>query len=814
MPMSTDKRLRTVPIIIPNGFKNLLSCLVTLLIFYFTQTSYAFIDDFDRANTPLQTSSDRPDLIGPYWTIGNGTWAIQNNQLVQAGGPAVGTEFILMNALPTLNTGGTNFVLQATMQLNTAADSAYGGLLFNYRNSSNFYALRFSGSGKGQLYYFVDGREGATTWNNVFPPTMNRPYTLTVSSRKAGIFTASIYDTVGCTNVWAVTNQCMSHGNFTNGLSGLYTDGNFGMAYKNFSLTLTPAPPVLDPVVTSNILWRAFSGIPSTLGIINGKSAPVDPNGYPLTITAVTQGANGGVTTDGANVTYAPRNDFSGMDHFSYRVSNGHGGSASGRVMVSVVNDEQPRTPGFRDVRPTGGYSDNSALIPPIQADQAVTMEGLDPDWVKNLIIAELRIETASTDGTFATATNVLDHYAQMGVNGLWIDPIWERGSKGNGYVNFGPNLVEPMLTGTADTNFSAVTSFVSAAHKKNIRVFFDIIVWGTSTNSPLVTQHPEFYTRNPDGSFWQVWGGYGFDWRSARLQQWYAKAAENFILQTGSDGFRVDLAPNTSGYFFQTIRTKLFAHGRKIFIIGECLNDRLGTFDTEERSLLNNEYLLTNNIVDVIQSGTGIGTANGAGQYRYYTANFCNHDDLAPVCDGNRVRFAYGSIFAPFIPLWWIGEEWNNLQTKSGVMYFNTIDWSELNLPENRSFFEDVKRYIWIKRTFPEIFDYFAANHHSANIAKVDSLINHRTNNVQAYARFFAGEAVLVVPNYGVTNGSTAQVIPDYRALGLSSMMSCKITDLMTGKEIASGPVSRLTSFTTEIKANHLGVYLLKGVP
>jgi glycosidase len=406
-----------------------------------------------------------------------------------------------------------------------------------------------------------------------------------------------------------------------------------------------------------------------------------------------------------------------------------------------------------------------------------------------------------------------------MGVNGLWIDPIWERGSKDNGYVNFGPNVVEPLLTGTADTNFSAVAAFVQAAHQRNIRVFFDIIVWGTMTNSPLVTEHPEFYTTNSDGTFWQVWGGYGFNWNSQPLQQWYANAAENFILQTGADGFRVDLAPCTSGYFFQTIRTNLLAQGRKIFIMGECPNDRLGTFDTEERSFVNDDYLLTNNIVDVIQSGTGIGTVTGAGQYRYYTANFCNHDDVAPVCDGNRVRFAYGSIFAPFIPMWWIGEEWNNPENWlpvpiTGVMYFNTIDWSQLSLPANRSFFEDVKRYIWINRTFPEIFDNFATNHLAANIVKVDTRINGLTNNLQAYARFAAGEAVLVVPNYGTTNGTTVQIILNYSALGLSSISSCRIIDLMTGNEIASGSVSQLSSFTTQIQANYLGVYWLKGSP
>ena len=67
----------------------------------------------------------------------------------------------------------------------------------------------------------------------------------------------------------------------------------------------------------------------------------------------------------------------------------------------------------------------NASLIPPYKPDAEVKMEGLSPDWVKTLIMAQFRIETATPEGTFASATKVLDHYAEMGVNGLWINPVY-----------------------------------------------------------------------------------------------------------------------------------------------------------------------------------------------------------------------------------------------------------------------------------------------------------------------------------------------------------------------------------------------------
>ena len=70
---------------------------------------------------------------------------------------------------------------------------------------------------------------------------------------------------------------------------------------------------------------------------------------------------------------------------------------------------------------------DNAVLIPKYKPDAEVKMEGMSPDWVKTLIMAQFRIETATPEGTFASATKVLDHYAEMGVNGLWINPVYAR---------------------------------------------------------------------------------------------------------------------------------------------------------------------------------------------------------------------------------------------------------------------------------------------------------------------------------------------------------------------------------------------------
>ncbi|HRK22627.1 MAG TPA: alpha-amylase family glycosyl hydrolase [Fimbriimonadaceae bacterium] len=487
---------------------------------------------------------------------------------------------------------------------------------------------------------------------------------------------------------------------------------------------------------------------------------------------------------------------------------------------------------------------DNSALIPKLQPDSEVLMEGLSPDWVKTLIMAEVRIESATPEGTFDAAVQVLDHYARMGVNGLWITPIWERGSIGNGYVNFGPYTIEPLLTGASDIegSYEAVKRFVDEAHRRNIRVFFDAIVWGTHPEAELVQTHPEFFDMKTtaENNIKAL-----FNWKSETVKEWYTEAMVRFVEKTGADGFRVDLAPHTSGYFFGQVREALYARGHKVAIFSESMNDRRETFDFEQTGVggwneepdyanLSNlkdqharfgkhhDYLLKRNIVDVVQGGEGIGKASlqrpGEGSpFRYYTTNLLTHDDREPFVQGNRVRFAYTGIFTPFIPIWWIGEEWDNPrkmmrnQKTTGVMYFNTIDWSLLEEPAHSAFHEDAKRYIRIRRSHPEIFEYFPEHTRDANIAKVSSLRDGQPNPLQAYARFRNGKALLIVPNYEASTAqSDFEIAPDYSLLGLDPARSYGVRDLMSDTLLASGSLAELAKFHSQIPAERVGIYLV----
>ncbi|NNE86398.1 MAG: tandem-95 repeat protein [Alphaproteobacteria bacterium] len=79
-----------------------------------------------------------------------------------------------------------------------------------------------------------------------------------------------------------------------------------------------------------------------TAVIVSVLSNDSDPENDPLTITAVTQGANGSVVNNGdGTVTYTANADYNGADSFTYTIDDGNGGTdtATVNVTVTAVND-------------------------------------------------------------------------------------------------------------------------------------------------------------------------------------------------------------------------------------------------------------------------------------------------------------------------------------------------------------------------------------------------------------------------------------------------------------------------------------------
>jgi Bacterial Ig domain len=89
-----------------------------------------------------------------------------------------------------------------------------------------------------------------------------------------------------------------------------------------------------DPIAGADTAITARE-VPVTITALANDS---DPDGDPLEVVGITQGANGEVAlNDDGTVTYTPAEGFDGTDSFTYTIDDDHGGQATGTVTVTVL---------------------------------------------------------------------------------------------------------------------------------------------------------------------------------------------------------------------------------------------------------------------------------------------------------------------------------------------------------------------------------------------------------------------------------------------------------------------------------------------
>ena len=116
------------------------------------------------------------------------------------------------------------------------------------------------------------------------------------------------------------------------------TDGNDRFDTAQVTVTVTGIPPTNQLPVAKDDGVSTDEDVAVTVAPLANDS---DPDGDAVTVSAVNQGAHGSVTMTATTITYTPAKDWSGIDSFSYSITDGRGGTAAAAVVVTVkpVND-------------------------------------------------------------------------------------------------------------------------------------------------------------------------------------------------------------------------------------------------------------------------------------------------------------------------------------------------------------------------------------------------------------------------------------------------------------------------------------------
>ena len=186
------------------------------------------------------------------------------------------------------------------------------------------------------------------------------------------------------------------------------------------------------------------------------------------------------------------------------------------------------------------------------------------PEWSKNATIYEVNIRQYTPEGTFKAFESHLPRLKAMGIDILWIMPIHpigiknRKGTLGSYYAVKDYYGVNPELGTMAD--FKAL---VDKAHEMGMYLIIDWVANHSSRDNELVSRHPEWYSKSPDGKFeptpWYDWEDrIEFDYNQPGLRQYMTDAMKFWVDKTNIDGFRCDVAGFVPIDFWENTRSEL----------------------------------------------------------------------------------------------------------------------------------------------------------------------------------------------------------------------------------------------------------------
>ncbi|MBO6045662.1 MAG: alpha-amylase [Bacteroidales bacterium] len=198
------------------------------------------------------------------------------------------------------------------------------------------------------------------------------------------------------------------------------------------------------------------------------------------------------------------------------------------------------------------------------------TKQAPERDWVDCSVVYELNTRQFTPEGTFAAAQQQLPRLKALGVDIIWLMPIYpigeleRKGSLGSYYAIRDYNDVNPEF-GTME-DFDA---FLAAAHEQGFKVILDWVANHTSPDHPWVTENdPSWYYRDSLGHTIVE-----YDWTDIAKLNYdnievgaSMRNAMRFWVKRGVDGFRCDVAYQVPDTFWSRALGAIRAENNREF--------------------------------------------------------------------------------------------------------------------------------------------------------------------------------------------------------------------------------------------------------
>jgi len=377
------------------------------------------------------------------------------------------------------------------------------------------------------------------------------------------------------------------------------------------------------------------------------------------------------------------------------------------------------------------------------------------PEWVTRGVMYQIQPRAFTPEGTLKAATARLPKVAEVGVDILYLCPVfvsdddpnresWSPRQKAsrmnnprNPYRMKDYYHVDPEY-GTDDD----LKAFVAEAHKLGMRVLLDMVYLHCGPTAVFLEEHPDFVKRDKEGKVVSAaWSFPALNLANPELREYLWRNMEYWVKDFGVDGFRCDVSDGIPLDVWETARDRLEKTGADICMLaeGRRRGDQLKAFDLDY-----GWGFRWDNAAKIRERWEKMRDERPRGGARFI--RFIDNHDVANDAWNNRVEKAWGTrrvnatLVALFtldgVPFVYNGQEVADTARHS-IFGRSPIDWANGDTPTGKARFAFCKKLCAMRHTE-------RALTHGA-VAWVD---NDQPDSVASFLRRTPGEAVLSVVN------------------------------------------------------------------
>ncbi len=184
-------------------------------------------------------------------------------------------------------------------------------------------------------------------------------------------------------------------------------------------------------------------------------------------------------------------------------------------------------------------------------------------EWSKNATIYEVNIRQYTPEGTINAFIEHLPQLDSLGVDILWLMPIFpigeenRKGGMGSAYSVKDYRAVNPDF-GTLED----MQNLVTKAHDLGMYVILDWVANHSAWDNPLINEHPDWYSKDSLGNNYAPvpdWADVvDLNYDNADMRTYMINSLKYWVTETGVDGFRCDVASMIPTDFWNTARAEL----------------------------------------------------------------------------------------------------------------------------------------------------------------------------------------------------------------------------------------------------------------